>query len=56
MYPVAFYELARIRAHDLRQEGKQGPRRPRPRKPRSLRRVVGSRLVSVGTRMMRGVA
>lgn len=56
MYPPVFEELGKIRALDLRQDGGQGPRRPRPKKRRRVRRVVGSRLVSVGTRMMRGVA
>ncbi len=56
MYPPVFEELAKIRAQDLRQDAGPGPRRPRRPSRRRLRRVVGSRLVSVGTRMMREVA
>ena len=56
MYPPVFEELNKIRALDLRHDGGQGPRRPRRTKRRRLRRVVGSRLVNVGSRMMRGVA
>ena len=56
MYAPVLEELAKIRANDLRQEADPRPRRPRRPKERRLRRVVGSRLVSVGTRMMREVA
>jgi hypothetical protein len=57
MYLPVFEELAKIRAHDLREDAGPG-RRPRPPRPRGggLRRVVGSRLVSAGTRLMREVA
>jgi hypothetical protein len=57
MYPPVFEELAKVRAQDLRADA--GPSlRPRPRRPRRrrLRRVVGSRLVNAGTRLMREVA
>lgn len=56
MYPSAFYELARIRAHELRLDADPGPRRPRRPRRRRLRQFVGSSLVSAGTRMMREVA
>jgi hypothetical protein len=59
MYPPVFVfeELAKARAEDLRRDAGPGPR-PRPRRPRRrrLRAAVGSRLVSVGARMMREVA
>lgn len=56
MHPV-FEELAKIRAQDLREDAGPGAR-ARPRRPRRrrLRRVVGSRLVSAGIRLMREVA
>jgi hypothetical protein len=56
MYPPVFEELAKIRAQDLRRDADPGPRRPRRPRRRRLRCVVGSGLVSVGTRMMREVA
>ena len=59
MYPPIHEELAKIRADDLRRDAAPGPRRPRrPSRPsRSrLRVAVGSRLVSAGTWMMRGIA
>jgi hypothetical protein len=55
MYPSAFYELARIRAHELRRDADPRPRPPRRSRGR-LRRKLGSRLVSLGTRMMREAA
>jgi hypothetical protein len=57
MYPPVFEELAKIRAQDLRQDAGPGLR-SRPSRPRRrrLRRVVGTRLVSAGTRLMREVA
>ena len=57
MYPPVFVfeELAKGRAEDLRRDAGRGPR-PRPRRRRRLRAAVGSRLVSVGARMMREVA
>ena len=56
MYPSAFHELARIRAHELRRDADPGPRRPRRPRRRRVRRFVGARLVTAGTRMMREVA
>ena len=56
MYPPVFEELAKIRAQDLRRDADPGPRRPRRPRRRRLRRVVGSRLVSAGSRLMREVA
>ena len=56
MYPPMFEELAKIRAQDLRSDADPGPRRPRPPRKRRLRHLIGSRLVSAGTRMMREVA
>ena len=56
MYPPVFEELAKIRAQDLRRDAAPGPRRPRRPRRRRLRRVVGSRLVNAGNRMMREVA
>ena len=56
MYTPVFEELAKLRALDLRENADPAPRRPRRPGRRRLRRVVGSRLVSAGTRMMREVA
>ena len=53
MYPLVFEELAKIRALDLRRDADPRPRRPGRPGGRRLRRAVGSRLVSAGTRMMR---
>ena len=56
MYPPIHEELAKIRADDLRRDAAPGPRRPRRPSRSRLRAAVGSRLVSAGTRMMRGIA
>ena len=56
MYPPVFEELAKMRAEDLRRDADIGPRRPHRPKMRRLRRVVGSRLVSAGSRLTREVA
>jgi hypothetical protein len=55
--PAIFHEMGRIRAASLRDEAREGsgPARHRRRR-RALRQVLGTRLVSVGLRMLRGVA
>jgi hypothetical protein len=52
-----FFEAGRMRAGSLRDEARTNPvPARRRRKRRALRQAVGTRLVSVGLRMLRGVA
>jgi len=56
--PAIFHEMGRIRAGSLRDDARGdsgGVRRGRARR-RAVRHAVGTRLVSVGLRMLRGVA
>lgn len=57
--PAIFNEMGRIRAGSLRDDARADfgdPRQGRARRRRALRHAVGTRLVSVGLRMLRGVA
>ena len=57
--PAIFHEMGRIRARSLRDDARAssaGARRGRPRRRAAVRQAVGTRLVSVGLRMLRGVA
>jgi hypothetical protein len=57
--PAIFHEMGRIRARSLRDDARGDPAgagRRRPRRRRAVRQAVGTRLVSVGLRMLRGVA
>ena len=55
--PSIFGEMGRIRAGSLRDDAGGGlAGRPGRRRRGAIRRAVGARLVTVGFRMMRGVA
>jgi hypothetical protein len=57
--PAIVHEMGRIRAGSLRDDaraGSGGPGRGRARRRGAVRQAVGTRLVSVGLRMLRGVA
>jgi hypothetical protein len=55
--PSTFGEMAGIRAASLRADARGGRReRPRRRRRDAIRAAVGARLVSVGFRLLRGVA
>ena len=57
--PGVFHEMGRIRARSLRDDAREdsaGVRRGRPRWRGAVRHAVGTRLVNVGLRMLRGVA
>ncbi len=57
--PAIFHEMGRIRAGSLRDDaraGSGGPRRGRARRRGAARQAVGTLLVSLGLRMLRGVA
>jgi len=54
--PAIFHEMGRIRARSLRDDARGGAGRRRARRGGAFRHAVGTRLVSVGLRMLRGVA
>jgi len=57
--PAVFHEMGRIRARSLRDDARGdsgGVRRGRARRRGAVRHAVGTRLVNVGLRMLRGVA
>ena len=55
--PSIFGEMGRIRAASLRDDARGGRReRPTRRRRDAIRVAVGARLVSAGSRMLRGVA
>ena len=54
--PAIFHEMGRIRARSLRDDARGGAGRRRARRRGAVRHAVGTRLVSVGLRMLRGVA
>lgn len=54
--PAIFHEMGRIRARSLRDDARGGAGRGRARRRGAVRHAVGTRLVSVGLRMLRGVA
>ena len=55
--PAIFQEMGRIRARSLRDDARSGAGRGRAgRRGGVVRHAVGTRLVSVGLRMLRGVA
>jgi len=54
--PAIFQEMGRIRARSLRDDARGGAGRGQARRRGVVRRAVGTRLVSVGLRMLRGVA
>jgi hypothetical protein len=55
--PAIFQEMGRIRARSLRDDARGGGAgRGQGRRRGVVRNAVGTRLVSVGLRMMRGVA
>lgn len=55
--PSMFGEMGRIRASSLRDDARGGRRgRPIQRRRDAVRAAVGARLVSVGFRLLRGVA
>ncbi|MGA9160146.1 MAG: hypothetical protein WB297_04675 [Actinomycetota bacterium] len=59
LIPANFGELGQIRAQALREEARSASAptvRRRQRRRGAVRQAVGARLVSVGFRLMRGVA
>jgi hypothetical protein len=54
--PAIFQEMGRIRARSLRDDARGGAGRGQARRRGVVRHAVGTRLVSVGLRMLRGVA
>ena len=54
--PSMFEEMGRIRAASLREDARGGRRERRMRRRNAIRSAVGTRLVSAGFRLLRGVA
>ncbi len=54
--PSMFEEMGRIRAASLRDDARGGRRERRMRRRDAIRAAVGTRLVSAGFRLLRGVA
>jgi hypothetical protein len=55
--PSTFGEMGRIRAASLRDEARGSrPERTMRRRGHAIRAAVGARLVSAGSRLLRGVA
>ena len=54
--PSMFEEMGRIRAASLREGARGGRRERRMRRRDAIRAAVGTRLVSAGFRLLRGVA
>jgi len=56
LIPANYHEMGRIRARSLRDDARGSAGRGRARRRGVVRHAVGTRLVSVGLRMLRGVA